>query len=351
MQSQTVERNTALDIVRMVAVLAVIMTHVSAGFVNSYDASSLEFVVGNIFDSLSRLGVPLFVMVSGALLLDERKTVTLRYDLFKKIKNIFLLILFWATVYALIYRVLFPLLQGETPSLREVLYAIAKGHYHIWYLYMILGLYLATPFLRSFAKKENKKLVLFFLLISLSTQFLLPVIEWLSLICEELAFVKTWVDMFYLQFFGGFAAYFLMGWYIVHIGFHKKWERRLLYALGLLSLLVIIVGTQLSKGAGNVYSNLGLPVFLYAASVFVALNSIKWKVKDRYKKWIGVISNMTFGVYIIHPLFHTLVNQLVPYAENPVLYIAASFLALVLLSFAWCWVASKIPLVKKSVRM
>ena len=67
------DRKTSLDIIRIIAVCAVIMVHTCDYFLNNYNPSTSEFVFGNIFDSLSRIGVPLFVMVSGALMLDEKK--------------------------------------------------------------------------------------------------------------------------------------------------------------------------------------------------------------------------------------------------------------------------------------
>jgi len=89
------ERNSALDITRIIAVLAVIMIHVSSKFVVSYDISSVEFLCGNIFDSISRIGVPLFVMISGALMLDEERNVNIKQN----IKSVVCLLLFWSIVY------------------------------------------------------------------------------------------------------------------------------------------------------------------------------------------------------------------------------------------------------------
>ena len=63
--------NKSLDIIKTVAIITVLMTHISASFVILFPVSSPEFIWGNIIDSLSRIGVPLFVMVSGALFLDE----------------------------------------------------------------------------------------------------------------------------------------------------------------------------------------------------------------------------------------------------------------------------------------
>ena len=53
-----------LDILRVMACIAVIVTHASFSYVMA-DFGSFNFIVGNIADSLSRIGVPLFVMISG----------------------------------------------------------------------------------------------------------------------------------------------------------------------------------------------------------------------------------------------------------------------------------------------
>ena len=59
-----------IDLLRAVACLCVVMLHVSAAYVFK-GVGSRDFWVGNLVDSASRAGVPLFVMISGALMLDE----------------------------------------------------------------------------------------------------------------------------------------------------------------------------------------------------------------------------------------------------------------------------------------
>ena len=54
------ERNISLDLIRLVAIIAVIMIHVSANFVSNYEIGNIKFIWGNIFDSISRIGVPFF---------------------------------------------------------------------------------------------------------------------------------------------------------------------------------------------------------------------------------------------------------------------------------------------------
>ncbi|MDQ6971139.1 MAG: acyltransferase family protein, partial [Mariprofundaceae bacterium] len=62
-----------LDNSRVLAVFAVILVHVSDGFVSHYPMGSEYWWIGNIYDSAVRWCVPVFVMISGALLLDPAK--------------------------------------------------------------------------------------------------------------------------------------------------------------------------------------------------------------------------------------------------------------------------------------
>lgn len=276
------ERNCFLDITRIAAVLAVVMLHTSADFVTSYDTSSSEFIWGNIFDSASRIGVPLFVMISGSLMLDENKIISIRNLIFNNIRTIVCLLFFWSALYSGVYNIAFPLIIGEAINFKKVIYSLLMGHYHMWYLYMIIGLYLITPFLREFVKKENKRLILLFIVISLIVQFTLPILNGLSLIREEIIYLAEFVEKFYLDFFGGYITYYLMGWYLIHIGIKKRWR---FYFLGIVSLMIIILYVQITKDYTNGYSNMNIFVLLYSVSVFLILNcEIKWKIDARIKK-------------------------------------------------------------------
>lgn len=78
-----------LDILRVIACLSVIMIHSSATYVVE-DIGSFDFWIGNIFDGLSRIGVPLFIMISGTLMLDKNYQFSTK----KLIKHIVRMIVF-----------------------------------------------------------------------------------------------------------------------------------------------------------------------------------------------------------------------------------------------------------------
>ena len=204
-------RDISLDIIRIVATLAVVMIHCASPFVSGYKAGTPEFWVGNVLDGISRLGVPLFVMVSGSLFLREEKEVTVK-GLFKKnVMNIGLILIVWSAFYTVVYQVIQPTIAGKAVNFNNVLSAFFKGHYHLWYLYMTIGLYLITPFLRTFVKKSNPSLVKLFLAISVSTQFTVPALKVLSRYVSSFKLIIAVLEKCRFEFFCRVHSLFLVG--------------------------------------------------------------------------------------------------------------------------------------------
>ena len=350
MENLLYKRNYSLDIARIVAVFAVVMIHINASFLTDNPLNTNEFIFGNLFDSLSRIGVPLFLMISGSLFLDENREVTLKTILSKNVKNIAIITIIWAIIYSVAKEVLFPLLSGKTVNVKSFIVGVINGHYHMWYLYMIMGIYMITPFLKKFVCKENRGMVLFFIIISFCFQFFTPII---NAICElglNLSFINAWLDKFKLDFFDGNITYFLVGWYIVHIGIKRKWHRCVIYFLGVVSLISIILYTRFTGDYNTAYENIGAPVFLYSVSVFLALNNINLNLNEKTAKKVAELSKLTFGVYLVHVMILAIYNELFPYNKHIVFYILVCFIVVIFSFFLISYIISKIPGLKKIIK-
>ena len=350
MDKLTNKRNCSLDIARIIAVLAVVMIHCCATFITDYKPHTSEFIFGNLFESVARLGVPFFLMISGALFLDENKEITLKGILSKNVKNLAMITIGWAFIYAVIYYAAVPAFTGKGISVKKLLISIIDGHYHMWYLYMIIGLYVVTPFLKKFVCKENKGMVLFFIIVSFVVQFLLSMLDKICIQHFNIDYIGARIRKFHLDFFGGYITYFLVGWYIVHIGIKQKHLKYILYLLGMLSLATIIIYAQYTGDYKNAYENIGAPVFLYSVSTFVAINGIKLNFKEKTAERIAKLSKLTFGVYIIHVLILTVFCKVLPYRQHSVLYIVLCFVTVACSSFLCSYIISKIPAIKKLIK-
>ncbi|HIS26473.1 MAG TPA: acyltransferase [Candidatus Pullilachnospira intestinigallinarum] len=345
------QRIVSLDLIRTTAALMVVMIHCSSMFVKSFDTISREFVLGNFFDSISRAAVPLFVMTSGALLLDERRQFSVRKFYGRNVKNLALLLAFWSAFYAVLYQAVFPLVRGERADVPELIHDFIFGHYHMWYLYMAVGLYLITPFLRCVARRENAGLVRLFLGISLLTQFSVPLIQALAAIWEPLEYWNSLINKFRLQFFCGFTAYYLAGWYLAHVGLSRL-ERRILTAVGAISLAMIFVYVQLTGKYSIGYSNYSLLVFLYAAALFSVLYRIGNRLQGKKPGTVlEVCSGLSFGVYIIHPLLLRELREVIPYERAPLWYLLGTYVAVCAAAALLTRIGSALPGIRKVFRM
>lgn len=186
------ERFAYLDLLRSLAICAVVMIHTSAPFIMSYDNTTMEFIIGNIFDSVSRVGVPLFIMISGALMLKEEREFYCRRSVFRLIQ----LFLIWSLVYAMMYHVITPILNGENINIVELFGAIIHGHYHLWYMFAIIGLYLLTPILRSFVNLKNRNIIKYFIILSIIFQFTEPLIKLLLIEVNIFNFNEKILDIY-----------------------------------------------------------------------------------------------------------------------------------------------------------
>ena len=183
------------DLVRLIAILMVVLIHSAAPIFSTAAIGSAAFTVSALLDGIAHAGVPLFIMVSGMFLLDEKREVTVRRAIRHYALPLVGLYFFWSFIYATANKVAMPLLlENATISggiVRDFLIGVLTGAYHMWYLPMMVGLYLITPLLRRFVRADNRHLVRWFLLIVLVLRFVLPTgIE----LCKEFVSIDLAAD-------------------------------------------------------------------------------------------------------------------------------------------------------------
>lgn len=343
------ERDYSLDFIRVLGALAVVMIHASCYYAQYSRVGSIERIFGSIFCMLSRFGVPFFVMISGALILDENKTVTFHDVFFKYLRNIVFLIIFWSVFYA-IQDVFFEIfVYGGKFSLKIFAIRIIYAYYHMWYLYMLAGLYLITPILKVITKKENAKTVLYFIILSMLFQFTEPVLLLIKSRFGEAYYLIRVINSLRLDFLSAYVGYYLIGWYLVHVGLPKK-VRIGLYVAGVIGLVTSIICCCMSALYEYTNESTNLLIALYSIALFVFCRQT-YKCKPKFNNVIKSVAGLTFGVYIIHPFLINLINLVFVYEKYFILYVVAYWIIIVVTSFIVTYVISKIPFVKKIVRV
>lgn len=345
-----IKRDCSFDILRFVSICAVVMIHISSRL--QTDPFAQAFVTGNIFNSVSRFAVPVFMMITGALLLDEKRDISYKNVFSKYINRALLLFVLWSAAYTLLFQILTPLKNGASPVFSDVATSFLKGHYHMWYLYSLVGFYAVLPLFRKLTKKGNEKKVLTAIIILVIIQSLLPL--------ADLA-VKQKVGFSLMAIYAqsgirtllGFHFYFLLGWLLSTVKM-KRGATYTLYFLGGLSLFVTVIFTQLisqKKGIAytKLYDNLYLNTVVFSVAVFVLFRNL-FKNKKRIHPFIFSASKLSFGIYILHPIILEIFCEKSFMPKNPLLYVIALFVITSSVSYILCFIISKIPIAKKLIR-
>lgn len=319
---------------RILAAGAVVLMHTAAQGWNTAAVESGEWAVLTLWDSLVRWPVPIFMMITGALFL-PRKT-PLRRVLTVYIPRMVLVYLLWSAVYAL-------------HSGGDFAAKLAAGHYHLWYLPYLCGVYLAMPFLQRIASEEP--LADGLLAVSAVIGLLVP---WLAELLVLLVpgagdIVRSVQGHLEFTFFMDCLALVLLGHRLHQRELTAK-QRRVLYLLGLLGVFVTGIATvwasRRTGAASALFFDFKAPNNLCtAAAVFVFA---KYNLK-KLPGAVNLLARCSFGIYLIHPLFIELLADrgFQVLARNPVWTVPVLAAVVFLLSTALSQILAKIPFLGK----
>lgn len=285
-----------IDLSRIAAAFAVVCLHVSAGIVAQAPFGSFSWWCGNVADSAMRWSVPVFVMISGILLLRPEKSESLGGFYGRRLRRILIPTVFWTIVFTLLaYAESRARGVSLSPAYLVINILLGVPHYHMWFLYMLAGLYVFTPFFRKIVQQSSPKELLFLVvllfamsLVSYGFEFIYPGVP----------MVFTTRSMLYLPYF--FAGCLLAAW-------KNPPATGVLIALLALSVGLATLGTYLLHlkfgGARGFYFYGELSAAVVPMSLCVLLLLKKFFGSARPSRRMREIAALTFGVYLIHPLF------------------------------------------------
>ena len=297
-QSTLNHRILSFDVLRIIAAFAVILLHVSGE--RFYDCfPSDEWEIRNIYDSIVRWGVPIFVMISGALFLNQDKKISIKKIYSKSIIRIIYIFIFWSFCYALYGSII-----DNSFNVLYFLKSLFAGPLHLWFLKMLIGLYIAVPFLRAITK--DKRLEEYFIFVAVLTAFIIPsLITAIGLFNESAKeMALKYYNVFGIKIASGYVGYFVLGHYLYTYQLSSA-LKKFIYPLGLLSVIFVIILTHwYSHYAGEpcseFYDNLNIFTLFESMTVFMMINQLK--VSANYSSIIVRMSNLSLGIYLIHML-------------------------------------------------
>ena len=351
------QRQYHLDYLRVFASIAIILLHVTAQNLPYVELAGTEWNIYNICNGASRWGVPVFVMVSGALFLPREIPTKTLYK--KYILRMAIAYVVWSAFYAVVDPIgQFVFTEGYQLSFVEILGNFISGAVHLWFLPMIIGLYMCIPLIKQLTKSDN--LIKYFLLLSfvfcfIKTQAELVTTHFLS-DNVELIFdsINTVFKNFNVNMILGFVSYFILGFYLNKTEISKK-HRTIIYILCVIGLILTIwLNLLASENAGK-----SLEVFYSATSINVLLMSMaifvwfKYNVKgnDKFNKVIIKLSKYSFGAFLVNifilQVLHAFGIQTTSF--HPVLSVPAITIFTAIASYLISFVLNKIPVIKKYI--
>ena len=330
-------RIVLFDVLRIIAIFAVIWLHVSAGVWLEY-APTTKWCQVTVLLSLVRWSVPIFVMISGALFLDTNKKISIKKLYSKNILRIVIAYLFWSCAYAI----------RPNFTINQFIGLVIQGPFHFWFLKMLLGLYILIPIIRKIT--SDRKTEEYLLILAFLTAFVFPMYKILDIWnCELIWHFKYFIETVNIKMTLGFTGYFILGHYLYTYPI-KKNIRTSVYILALISFFCVVMGTihicNLLKCSNEIlYENLNVFTLLESMAIFMFAKEHINKISLKHQNTITDLSNMSFGIYIVHVFIIKAAdsNGINAYIFSPLLSIPIISLCVFIFSYLITKMISKIP--------
>lgn len=307
-----------LNMIRIIACVLIIFVHTTAtSSIYNSSPQSISWQIMCFFNSIGHIGVPLFVMISGALCLDPKRNFTIA----KAIKKGgFYLFLYYAIIF--LYNLSFylenlTLFNGLSPTtfynnVIKNTFA-ANGIYHLWYLPMIAFLYFMTPIVRSLVIK--KEIMRFFLCLFIVSTIIFPTLFKFDFPLKET--IAIFYNSIPLQPLTGYLGYYILGYYLHH--YNNDLNRKKQFMLWISTFISISITVSLcciDAYIKNIPSSLmsdpfSLSMFISSISIFLLIKMYFFSA-NKYCDLIFTFSKLTFGIYLIHPYF---INPLLKFEQ------------------------------------
>jgi surface polysaccharide O-acyltransferase-like enzyme len=343
-------RNTAIDLLKILAILGVVVFHSCAPFFDGGKIPEMRiWLMCYAFQSIFVFCVPIFVMCSGAMLLSSTKSMAPLSFYKKRLPKIIIPLIVWSVVYY-VYKVdPTHLTTADIPRFLKQFFS-ATVVAHLWFLYMLIGIYLSAPFLQMLLQMATRSQQWLFVILALG----LPAVQIALSPILELNIGLSY------SIFSYYVGYFILG--------HLLQTAKPASGKGCLGLLGIFLVMVLSTFFMQWYIHSSdfkthfflinhpmINVVIMSAALFMLFRSMSFVWLAPLGNFIGVFATATYGIYLVHLLARFLLKvgilgiPITPLAFNPVVGVLLTSLGMLFVSFVMVYVLSKIPYLRQSV--
>jgi surface polysaccharide O-acyltransferase-like enzyme len=336
---------------RILSIYAVVTAHVTIWLTMASTPFSFNWWLGASVFYACFCSIPVFVMISGALLLDGSRAEPLREFYRKRLYRVGVPLVSWTIVYLCVRA--FVDHEWLTAGRVFELIITADPYYHLWFLYMIAGLYLVTPFLRIFvqhATRNERLFVIVLMLVLASAYFQADALLWQNQRSVFTLFIP-------------YIAFYLCGHELSRMDPRKIPPAKHIVLAVVICVVYLAIFAQpfiarqggVGPGKRFVFDFFSPPIIFLSIAIFWAarLRDATAKPATGIRRTaIEWVASTTLGIYALHPLvLISIQNVLKNHAGD------GSFLAGILLvpliTFAACYLITSIlmniPIVRRMV--
>ena len=317
-----------MEYLRTFACFFVILSHIANWYMREYPKLPMNsYVCSLMLNGICRVSVPIFFMISGALILEQP------IDYKKNTKRTVSMIvktIVWTIIYVAWD---FFYLGDMYPYGFDMMFTPVRNHF--WFMYVMVGICITTPLWQKLVSGESKDLMRYFSIIFIGTMAATFVINMMRMtITYEVPLVGN----------SCYAGYFIMGYVIRHYIDEikiNKWicAAVLLFCVTMTNLLTFHFTTKLGVHYEAFSSFRSVFIGLASMTVFYLVMKIK-NLKPCY--WISVISKHSFNIYMMHVFFLDILQVNIDATKVNAWWGTPVFFVFMLsLSFVFSWVYEK----------
>lgn len=339
------------DALRAMAIIGIIFCHVSVLFVlNNLDNSNLY--IAAFFDCLRDFSIPIFVMLSGILLINRNETFTVFFK--KRFSRLLIPFIFWVLIY-IIYTSDFTL-----TNITNILFG-KSGTLGVtfWFVWMIILMYIGIFAINKIIAYKKNSIVNF----DKKFIYLLTLISLIYFAIIHCGLFNPYTDK--LIYFASFITYIIIGYFLANTNWvcsrvNNKILIVLTFAISIVLYLYYICCFVVPRSMAShsfVYLGyfslllLALSVNMFLVFKFSSKTKIFSKIENSLLgEFIVLVSKYSFGIYLVHYLIiNILKNNLLTHISNPnplvgiILLVAITFI----ISMTILWILTNIPYLNK----
>lgn len=343
------------DLLRVIAIIGIVFCHTSISFVIP-DMGSINFYFSSFYDCFREFSVPIFVMLSGALLIGKKDSLISFFK--KRLSRIFIPFIFWCAIYIL-YATFY--MKRELNFINAFEIFIGKGGtigVAFWFIWMIIVVYIAVFLINKHLNLKYDK------------NKIMNALAVLSVIYIVMFQLNIFTDQYYSQlilYYASFISYAIIGYCLANSNYlESKFSPNKLIAVTFCLSAVLygyyiicyVVPTSISNNGFRFLGYFNVLILAMSVCIFLFfkylsktqfMNNLE---KNKYGNAITTLSRYAYGIYLAHYLilFHmkNVINSIVPLSSlNSIIAIPVMAISVVIICFAILYVLNRIPYINK----